>query len=159
MSTLSQILCHLLLSVVSNTTSSFPLCFERRRQSCVLYHIFSYTCRTSRSYWTAAPPCVASPHSRWLAVALVSVAHSRAEQKLLGYDVCIVPESENICFRHPRYRCRAPCSSWHSNPLAYGSTSILDLSWSQCTVSSNSSFVIGCCSCPSCQWNVLCVNS
>lgn len=98
---------HMLLSVVSDTS----LCMFEGRQSRVPCCIFSYTCRTSQSYWTAAPPCVACPRSRGLAGALVPGEHSRVGQRLPGCDACTGPKSVNICFQHSRCRCRTPCSS------------------------------------------------
>lgn len=91
-------------------------------------YIFSYTCRTSRSCWTAAPTCVSGPRSRGLAVAPEFGGRSMVGLRLLDCDACTRPRSVNICFQHSRYRYRNPCSSWRGNPWACGSTSILNLS-------------------------------
>lgn len=93
---------------------SMPLC------------IFSYTYRTSRSYWTAVPPCVADPHSRELAAARDFGERSTVGLRLLGCDVCTGPRSVNICFQHSRCMCRSPCSNWRGSPWACVSTSILN---------------------------------
>lgn len=124
---------------------SMPLC------------IFSYTCRTSRSYWTAVPPCVVGPHSRELAVARGFGERSTVGLRLLGCDVCTGPRSVNICFRHSRCMCRSPCSNWHDSLWACVSISIPNPSENQCTNFEHSMPLSALCRCPLSPWSVSCV--